>query len=65
MVGRTRWFRKRSMVRFADAPWNGQSDEWQVRDEEVPAEHVAREVVEAVRPVNVYSSHVLDVALTI
>ncbi len=55
MVGRTRWFRKRSMVRFADAPWNGQSDEWQVRDQEVPAEHVAREVVEAVRQLDLTS----------
>ena len=49
MIGRMRRPRKGPMVRFADPPWNEGSDEWQVRDQEVPADHLAREVVEAMR----------------
>jgi hypothetical protein len=49
MVGCTRRPRKRPKVRFADPPWDEQSDEWQARDEQVPADHPAREVVEAMK----------------
>jgi hypothetical protein len=51
MVGCTKRPRKR--VQFADAPWNGWSTEWQMRDQQVPADHPAREVVEAVRKLDV------------
>jgi hypothetical protein len=47
MVGCTRRPRKRAEVRFAEPPWNERSDEWQVRDRQVSADHPALEVVEA------------------
>lgn len=49
MVGCTRRPRKGARVRFAKPPWDERSDAWQVLDRQVPAEHVAREVVEAMR----------------
>ena len=52
MVGCTRRPGKRAEIRFADPPWNEWSDEWQVRDRQVPAEHPARAVVEAMKQVN-------------
>ena len=48
MVGCTRRPRKRK-VQFAEPPWNERSSEWQVRDQQVPVDHPAREVVEAMR----------------
>lgn len=47
MVGCTKRPRKR--VQFADPPWNERSDEWQIRDQQVAAGHPAREVVEAMK----------------
>ena len=49
MVGCTRRPRKRVKVPFAQPPWNERSDEWQIRDQQVPADHPARAVVEAMR----------------
>lgn len=49
MVGCTRRPRKRNKVQFADPPWNERSDEWQRRDQQVSANHLAREVVEAMK----------------
>jgi hypothetical protein len=49
MVGCTTRPGKRGAVRFAEAPWDKQSHEWQVRDRQVPPDHPAREVVEAMR----------------
>lgn len=49
MVGCTRRPRKRAKVPFAEPPWNERSDEWQTRDQQVSADHPAREVVEAMR----------------
>ena len=48
MVGCTRRPRKRAKVQFAEPPWNERSDEWQARDQQVAADHPAREVVEAI-----------------
>ncbi|HBO43894.1 MAG TPA: hypothetical protein DD670_08185 [Planctomycetaceae bacterium] len=47
MVGCTR--RPRKTVRFADPPWNERSDEWQIRDQQVSENHLAREVVAAMK----------------
>src|SRR3972149_10062556 len=49
MVGCTRRPGKRDKVRFAGPPWNEGSDEWQGRDQQVPADHLARVVVEAMK----------------
>jgi hypothetical protein len=49
MVGCTKRPRKRNHVQFADPPWTERSDEWQIRDQQVPANHPAREVVEAMK----------------
>jgi hypothetical protein len=49
MVGCTKRPGKRANIPFADPPWNEQSDEWQMRDRRVPANHPARAVVEAMR----------------
>ena len=49
MVGCTRRPRKRAKVRFAEPPWNERSAEWQVRDQQVPADHLARKVMEAMK----------------
>jgi hypothetical protein len=49
MVGCTRRPRKRTRVKFAEPPWNERSDEWQIRDQQVSANHLAREVVEAMK----------------
>ena len=49
MVGCTRRPRKRAKVQFAEPPWNERSDEWQVRDQQVPVDHPARGVVEAMK----------------
>jgi hypothetical protein len=49
MVSCTRRLRKRAKVRFAEPPWNEWSNEWQNRDQQVPADHSAREVVEAMK----------------
>jgi transposase len=40
------------VVRFVDPPWNERSGEWQARDRQVPSGHVAREVVEVVKQLN-------------
>lgn len=49
MVGCTRRLRKRDKLQFAEPPWDERSDEWQIRDQQVPANHPAREMVEAMR----------------
>lgn len=49
MVGCTRRPRKRAKVQFAEPPWNERSDEWQIRNRQVSADHPAREIVEAMR----------------
>src|SRR3990172_8073588 len=49
MVCRTRRPRKRAKVRFAEPPWNERSEEWQIGDQQVPADHPARAVVEAMK----------------
>lgn len=49
MVGCMRRSRKRAVVRFAKPPWDERSDEWQIRDQQVAADHPARAVVEAMR----------------
>ena len=49
MVGCTRRPGKRAEIRFADPPWNESSDEWRTRDQEIPADHLARAVVKAMR----------------
>jgi hypothetical protein len=49
MVGRMKRPRKRADVCFADPPWNERSAEWQMRDQQVPANHPARAVVEAMK----------------
>jgi len=49
MVGCTRRPRKGARIKFADPPWNEGSDEWQIRDEQISVDHPAREVVEAMR----------------
>jgi len=49
MVGCTRRPGKRAKVPFADPPWSERSDEWQIRDRQVPAHHPARVVVEAMK----------------
>jgi transposase len=41
--------RKRVKVRFAEPPWNERSDEWQILDQRVSADHPARAVVEAMK----------------
>jgi transposase len=52
MVGCTRRPGKRAKVRFADPPWSEQSSEWQIRDQQVPADHPARAVIEAMKPLD-------------
>jgi hypothetical protein len=49
MVGCTRRLCKRTKVSFAEPPWNERSHEWQIRDQQVSANHPAREVVEAMK----------------
>ena len=49
MVGCTRRPRKRVDVQFAEPLWNEWSDEWQMRNQQVSADHPARAVVEAMR----------------
>lgn len=49
MVGCTKRPGKRAKVRFAEPPWNERSDEWQVRDQQVGANHPAREVLETMK----------------
>lgn len=49
MVGCTTRPGKRAKTRFADPPWNERSDEWQIRDQQVSEDHSAREVVEAMK----------------
>jgi hypothetical protein len=49
MVGCTRRPCKRAEVRFTEPPWDERSDEWQVRDQQVSADHPARRVVEAMK----------------
>jgi len=49
MVGCTRRPGKRPEIRFAEPPWNELSDDWRVRDEEIPLDHPARQVVEAMK----------------
>ena len=49
MVGCTRRPRKRGHVQFAEPPWNERSDEWQILDQRVSADHTARAVVEAMK----------------
>jgi hypothetical protein len=53
MVGCMRRPRKRSEVRFAEPVWNERSDEWKRRDQQVPLDHPAREVVEAIKVLDV------------
>ena len=52
MVGCTRRPGKRAEIRCAAPPWNERSDEWQIRDRQVPADHPARAVVEAMKHLN-------------
>ena len=52
MVGCTRRSRKRAIVKFAEPPWNERSDEWQIRDQQVSEDHPAREVVKAMKQLN-------------
>ncbi len=49
MVGCTKRLRKRAKAPFAEPPWNERSDEWQIRNQQVSAEHPARAVVEAMK----------------
>lgn len=49
MVGCMRRPRKRAQVHFAEPPWDEQSEEWQLRDQQISADHPAREVVEAMK----------------
>jgi len=49
MVGCTRRHGKRTKVKFAEPPWDEWSDEWQIRDQQVSVNHPAREVVEAMK----------------
>src|SRR3989304_2980504 len=49
MVGCTRRPRKRAEIQFAEPPWNERSAKWQIRDQQVSADHPAREVVEAMK----------------
>jgi hypothetical protein len=49
MVGCTTRPGKRAEIRFAEPPWNERSDEWQARGQQVPTDHPAREVVEAMK----------------
>ena len=49
MIGCMRRPCKKAKVRFAESPWNERSAEWQYRDQQVPADHLAREVVEAMK----------------
>jgi transposase len=49
MVGCTRRPRKTGKVQFAAPPWSERSDEWQILDQQVPLDHPARWVVEAMR----------------
>lgn len=49
MVGCTRRPGKRAEVRFAEPPWDEGSDQWQLLDQQVGADHPAREVVEAMK----------------
>lgn len=55
MVGCTRRPGKRTAIQFAEPPWNEWSDEWQILDQQVPVDHPAREVVEAMRQLNLMS----------
>jgi transposase len=47
MVGRRRRHGKASAVRFAAPPWDEDHPRWRQLDEELPEDHVAREVVAA------------------
>jgi transposase len=49
MVGCTKRPYKRGNARFAEPRWNERSEEWQLLDQQVPANHPARQVVEAVK----------------
>ncbi len=49
MVGCTRRPGKRAKIRFADPPWNEQSEEWQMWDRLVPEDHPARAVLAAMK----------------
>ncbi len=49
MVGCTKRSDKRAKVRFADPPWNELSKEWQTLEQQVPENHLARSVVEAMK----------------
>jgi len=49
MVGCMRRPRKSAKVQFADPPWNERSDAWTILDKQVPANHPAREVVAAMK----------------
>jgi hypothetical protein len=49
MVGCTRRPSKRGKIKFAEPPWNEWSNEWQIRDQQVSADHPAREMVEALQ----------------
>ena len=57
MIGCMRRPRKRAKVRFAEPPWNERSAEWQYRDQQVPADHLAREVVEAMKQLDLMPLH--------
>ncbi len=52
MIGCRKRLRKGTEVRFADTPWNELSLEWLKLDEQVPAEHLARGVLEAMEPLD-------------
>jgi hypothetical protein len=55
MVGCTRRPDKRTKVQFAEPPWSKRPDEWQILDQQEPANHPAGEVVEAMRQLDLES----------
>ncbi len=59
MVGCMRRPRKRAVVRFAEPPWDERSDEWQSLDQQVALDHVAREVVEAMKQLDLMPLYAL------
>ena len=49
MVSRRRRLGKRAAVRFADPPWNEEHPDWLRLDEQLPADHPARQIVAAMQ----------------
>ena len=57
MVGCTRRPSKRGKIKFAEPPWNEWSNDWQIRDQQVSADHPAREMVEAMQQLDLTPLH--------